>query len=315
MEPLVSYVVPAYNESAGIKEFYKQLTDELDKASGYRFEIIFINDGSADDTLDKLIELQKADPRVIVINFSRNFGHQIAITAGLDHADGDAVIIMDSDLQDPPAVSIELIEKWREGYDIVYAQRQTRNDTPFKRWTAHMFYRTLEKMAEVKIPTDTGDFRLMSRAAVREFRKFREHNRFVRGMVASLGFRQAAVRFKRPDRFAGETHYPLKKMLKLALDGMTSFSTKPLEIISHLGFWISGLSLLGIIYALVMRLVFPEHTVSGWTVIVISILFMGGVQLVTLGVIGSYVGRIYTETQNRPLYIISEIFKQGRDDK
>lgn len=309
---LVSYIFPIYNESGNIDLLYETMEKVTSKQKRFDFEFIFINDGSRDNSLDLLVELQQKDTRISVIDFSRNFGHQIAVTAGLDYASGDAVIIMDSDMQDPPSVSLELIEKWKEGYDVVYAQRRTRKDTFFKKFTADMFYRTLQKLADIDIPRNTGDFRLLDRKVVDEMKRFKEHNRFLRGMVSYVGFRQTAVLFDRDERYAGETGYPLKKMIKFAADGIFSFSTYPLRFIRNLGFTIASLAFLGIIYALVMRIFFPDITIEGWTFIVISILFMGGVQLTMLGVLGSYIGRIYTETQNRPLYMIQSVYHDAK---
>ena len=285
----------------------------LKKNKAYNYELIFINDGSRDDSFDLLLAIQQADPRVTVINFSRNFGHQIAVTAGIDHANGDAVIIMDSDMQDPPKVSLELIEKWEEGYDVVYAQRRTRKDTFFKKFTADMFYRTLQKLADIDIPRNTGDFRLMDKKVVNEMKRFKEHNRFLRGMVSYIGFKQIAVQFDRDERHAGETGYPLKKMIKFAADGIFSFSTYPLKFIRNIGFTIATFAFLGILYAVFMKIFFPAITIEGWTFIVISILFMGGVQLIMLGVLGSYIGRIYTESQDRPLYMIESIHSNAKN--
>ncbi len=308
----ISYVLPVYNESLGIKEFYQQLAEALKtKKSQYTFELIFVNDGSKDDSLEILKGLGKKDKRLKVLSFSRNFGHQAAITAGLDYAKGDAVIIMDTDLQDPPKVSLELIEKWEEGYGVVYAKRRTRRDTLFKKITAHVYYRSLRTLADIDIPADTGDFRLLDKTAVRELRKFREKNRFVRGLVSFIGFRQTAVEFDRLDRLAGETHYPFRKMVKLATDGITSFSTVPLKIITRVGMAMFVLSMFGIAYALAMKLFFPTVTVSGWTLLIIAILLIGGVQMISMGVIATYIGRIYTEAQMRPLYIVEEVIEQG----
>ena len=281
----------------------------------YDYELIFVNDGSRDDSLDLLRALQPKDKRITVINFARNFGHQIAVTAGLDYARGDAVIIMDSDMQDPPKVSFELIKKWEQGYDVVYAQRRSRKDTLFKRLTADLFYRTLQKLAEIDIPRNTGDFRLLDHKVVNELRKFKEHNRFLRGMVSYVGFKQIAVAFDRDERHAGVTGYPLKKMLKFAADGVFSFSTAPLKLIRDFGFTVAGLAFLGIIYAVILKVFFPSITIEGWTFIVISILLMGGVQLIMLGVLGSYIGRIYTEAQARPLYMIADILTSHNEHK
>jgi len=307
---LISYIFPIYNESGNIDLLYKTMSDLLKKHSQYNYEMLFINDGSKDDSLVLLQQLVKKDKRVTVIDLSRNYGHQIAVTTGLDHAVGDAIIIMDSDLQDPPKVSFELIKKWEEGFDVVYAQRRSRQDTLFKKITADLFYRTLQKLAEIDIPRNTGDFRLIDRRVVNELRRFKEHDRFLRGMVSFVGFNQIAVPFDRDERFAGETGYPLKKMLKFAADGITGFSTAPLKFIRSVGLFIAGLSFIGVLYALILKLFFPEFTVEGWAFIVMSILFTSGIQLIMLSVLGSYIGRIYTEVKDRPLYGIKGIYKQ-----
>ncbi len=310
----VSYVLPVFNEGAGIERFYGDLVRATNTVSDrYDFEFWFVDDGSTDDSADRLAAVAASDPRVKVVHLSRNFGHQIAITAGVDHADGDAVVIMDTDGQDPPEVSLRLVEEWENGYAVVYARRTTRKDGTFKRATAHAYYRLLSKLSDVEIPVDTGDFRLLDRAAVTQLRRYRERNRFVRGMVASLGFRQVAVPFDRQSRTSGATSYPLRKMVRLAVDGVTSFSTRPLELVFRLGFVVLGLSVLGIIYALAMKFFFPGVTVSGWTLLIIAILFMGGVQVMTLGLIGLYVGRIYTQVQHRPLYIVEQVVGTADD--
>lgn len=310
---LISYIFPIYNEEGNIELLVNTMNGLLKKHPKYNYEIIFINDGSKDKSLDMLVTLSKKDKRITVIDFARNFGHQIAVTAGLDYAKGDAVIIMDSDMQDPPKVSFELIEKWEQGYDVVYAQRRSRKDTFFKKLTADMFYRTLQKLADIDIPRNTGDFRLVDRKVVNEMKRFKEHNRFLRGMVSYIGFKQIAVPFDRDERHAGETGYPLKKMLKFAADGIFSFSTYPLKFIRNVGFFVASLAFLGIIYAIFMKIFFPEITIEGWTFIVISVLFMGGIQLIMLGVLGSYIGRIYTETQNRPLYMIQYLYRHEKN--
>lgn len=307
MKKLISYVFPIYNESGNMTKLYAEMTAEMAKvADKYDFEILCVNDGSKDDSLTQLIELHQKDERIRVINFSRNFGHQIAVTAGLDYAKGDAVIVMDADLQDPPAVSLELIEKWEEGFDVVYAQRRTRKDTTFKKLTAYAFYRVLDKFADIRIPKDTGDFRLMDRKVVDEMNKFRERNRFLRGMVSYVGFKQVAVQFDRQERFAGSTNYPLRKMIKLAVDGITSFSTLPLKLITQLG---SLMTIVGFIVLLVLVIAHLTGTIfSSWTYVAAIVVFVSGIQVTTLGVIGEYVGRIYQEAQNRPLYIVRDIF-------
>jgi len=309
LKKLISYILPVYNEDENIEIFYKVLTKTIERIEKiYEFELVFINDGSKDNSLKMLTQMHEKDDRVKVINFSRNFGHQIAITAGLDNCEGDAVIIMDTDLQDPPRVSLELIEKWEKGFDVVFAKRRNRKDGIFKKITAYLFYRILNKFIEFQIPLDTGDFRLVDKKVVKEFRKFRERNRFVRGLFSYLGFAQTAVLFDRDERHAGHTKYPFKKMLKFALDGITSFSVFPLKLITQFGFVVSMISFIGIVYALVLRIFFPEITVSGWTFLVIAILFLGGVQMIMLGIIGEYIGRIYSEVQGRPLYIIESIY-------
>ncbi|SFC56161.1 glycosyltransferase family 2 protein [Streptomyces aidingensis] len=310
---LISYVLPVYNEQDSIRRFHQELTAVLDRRPEYSYELIYVNDGSRDASLELLSDLAKNDPRVRVVDFARNFGHQIAITAGLDEAGGDAVIIMDTDLQDPPAVSLELIDAWRDGAEIVHARRRTRRDTLFKRATAHLFYRLLRSSTEVEIPLDTGDFRLLDRRAADELRRFRERSRFVRGMVAAMGFRQSEVLFDRDQRVAGETKYPLRKMAGLAIDGVTGFSTAPLRLITRLGFVVLALSLAGIGYAVAMKFFRPDITVSGWTMMMVVVLFLGGTQMLSLGVLGSYIGRIYAEVQGRPLYIVRQVVSGGDD--
>jgi polyisoprenyl-phosphate glycosyltransferase len=314
VKKLITYVFPIYNEAGNIELLYSTMAKMLADNPRYDYELIFVNDGSRDESLELLKKLHRFDHRVTVIEFARNFGHQIAVTAGLDHAKGDAVIIMDADMQDPPSVSFELVKKWEEGYEVVYAQRRTRKDTLFKRLTASLFYRTLRRLAEIEIPSNTGDFRLVDRLVDRkvvdEIKKFKEHNRFLRGMFSFVGFKQAAVQFDRDERHAGETGYPFMKMLRFAADGILSFSSTPLKFISMSGYVIAGISFLGVVYAVVVRLFFSPAAVPGWAFIVASILFIGGIQLIMLGVLGSYIGRIYTESQGRPLYIVKDIHGQ-----
>ncbi|WP_406178770.1 glycosyltransferase family 2 protein [Streptomyces canus] len=305
--PLISYVLPVYNERDGITAFHTELTAALDSRPELDFELVYINDGSTDGSLELLKGLAERDGRVRVVDFARNFGHQLAITAGLDLARGDAVIVMDTDLQDPPKVSLELVDAWREGAEIVHARRRSRQDSAFKRATAHLYYRVLRSSTDVDIPLDTGDFRLLDRRVAQELRRYRERSRFVRGIVASMGYRQTEVAFDRDERFAGETKYPLRKMARLAIDGVTSFSTAPLKMITRLGFVVLALSLLGILYALAMKFFRPEITVSGWTMLMCVVLFLGGTQMLSLGVIGAYIGRIYSEAQGRPLYLVREV--------
>ena len=312
MKKLISYVLPVFNESGNIDPLYKALSNLALQHKEYNCEFIFINDGSRDDSYNKLKKIQADDPRVTVVNLSRNFGHQLAVTAGLDIAMGDAVIIMDSDLQDPPKVSLELLQKWSEGYDVVYAQRKTRQDSWFKRQTANWYYIVLKKLADIEIPRDTGDFRLLDRKVVNSLNLFQEHNRFLRGLVSYAGFKQTGVLFDRDARYAGETNYPLRKMLSLPGNGILGFSTFPLKIISRLGYFVSGISFLGILYALIIKLFDSHAAVPGWAFIVIAILFVGGIQLIILGVLGSYIGRIYTETQGRPLYLVESVLRNNK---
>jgi dolichol-phosphate mannosyltransferase len=306
MKKKISYIFPIYNESGNIGLLYKTMDQLLKSKPEYEYELIFVNDGSKDDSLEKLIKIHKKDSRVRVVDFSRNFGHQIAVTAGLDLASGDAVIIMDSDLQDPPKISFELISKWEEGYDVVYAQRRSRKDSLFKKSTAFLYYWLLQRMAEIEIPRNTGDFRLMDRAVVNSIKLFNERDRFLRGMVSFVGFKQVAVQFDRDERHAGETGYPLKKMLKFASDGIIGFSTYPLKIIRNFGLFISFSAVVGILYAILMKLFYPTYVVDGWAFIVIAVLLVGGAQILMLSVLGSYIGRIFTETKSRPLYIIKK---------
>ena len=307
----ISFVVPFYDEGVNVEHFHDAIT-RTTAALPHALEFCYVNDGSSDDTLERLRGLQRTDPRVVVLNLSRNVGHQKAITAGMDFATGDAVVIMDADLQDPPAVALELIARWEEGYDVAYAQRRSRKDTWFKKATADLYYRTLDRIADVRIPRNTGDFRLMDRKVVDEVKKFREHDRYVRGIVASVGFRQVAVPFDRDERLHGETHYPLGKMIRLAADGILGFSTFPLRLISRLGLATSAIALLWMLQTVAHKLLFPGDLVQGWALIMIAILFVGGVQMMILGVLGSYIGRIYREVQDRPLYSLEGIYTAGR---
>jgi len=304
----VAYVLPVHDEAATLPEFHAALLASTEKRPDLAFEFVYVDDGSRDASLEHLLGLRADDDRVTVIGLSRNFGHQIAVTAGLDAVPGaDAVVVMDTDLQDPPAVSLELIEVWERGADVVYAQRRTRRDSPFKRATAFGFYWLLERLATSEIPRNVGDFRLMDRRVVAEVVKFREHNRFLRGIVASVGFRQEAVLFDRDARTAGETGYPLRRMVKFAVDGILGFSTIPLQMITRLGLVISFLSVLVACYVVGVKVLTPENAVPGWAFLGVGMFLLGGVQLVMMGVIGSYVGRVYTEVQDRPLYSVAAV--------
>jgi dolichol-phosphate mannosyltransferase len=303
----ITFIVPVFNEEKCINKFYKELTSVIKTTPKYRFKIIFVNDGST-DTSDEILEsIFRKAKNVSVINLSRNFGHQVAITAGLDHVNSDAAIIIDADLQDPPKVAMKLISKWESGFEVVYAKRRNRKDSFIKRNTAYIFYRFLKIFSTINIPNDTGDFRLVDKKVINSIQKFREQNRYMRGLFTYVGFKQTAILYDRDKRYSGTTHYTFSKMLSLAFNGITGFSTVPLKMIAQIGFLVSFLSFIGIIYAIVMRIFFPEVTVTGWTLMIISILFMGGIQMFTLGIVGIYIGKIYTEVQNRPLYLVSSI--------
>lgn len=302
---LVSIIIPIYNEEATIPELYRRIDNTL-KALKFDFEMIFINDGSKDSSLNLLENLRKKDDRVKILSFSRNFGHQIAISAGIDYANGNAAIIMDGDLQDPPELIPKMLEKHKKGYEIVYAKRKTRQDTFFKKITASMFYQLINILSDTKIPQEVGDFRLMDRKALDSLKQLKEKSRFIRGLTSWIGFKHTIIEFERDKRFAGQTNYPLNKMIKLAIDSITGFSYKPLKIATYIGFGAAMIGFLGGVYAIILKILEPNSTVLGWTTIVIAIFFMGGIQLMILGIIGEYIGRIYTETQNRPLYIIDK---------
>lgn len=303
---LLSVVVPCYNEEAVLTQTHGTLMDELGRLEGMDFEIIYVNDGSRDQTETILRELQESDPRVRAILLARNFGHQMAVTAGMQASNGDAVVLIDADLQDPPRVIHDFVARWREGFDVVYGIRTSREgESAFKLATAKAFYRLLNRMSDVEIPLDTGDFRLMDRTVVDVINAMPESARYLRGMVSWVGYRQIAQPYERAARVAGESKYPLFKMLKFATDGLVSFSSTPLKLATSLGLLCSGLALAGILYALGQRL-FTDIWVSGWTLLFIAILFFGGVQLLTVGIIGEYVGRIYTQVKMRPLYLVRE---------
>jgi polyisoprenyl-phosphate glycosyltransferase len=298
-----SVIIPVYNEEAVIHETYRRLSQVM-TSIGEPYELLFVNDGSKDLTVEIIEELAESDERVQLLDFSRNFGHQIAITAGVDYARGQAVVIIDADLQDPPELIPLMIEKWKEGYEVVYAKRAKRKgETLFKKISAALFYRTLHALTEVNIPLDTGDFRLMDRKVCEAMQGIREKNRFVRGLVSWVGFRQTAIEYVREERFAGKTKYPLGKMLRFSMDGITSFSYKPLKLSTYLGFVISFSSFVYLVISLGLKL-FSNSTVAGWTSLIACVLLLNGVILILLGILGEYIGRIYDETKNRPLYVL-----------
>jgi dolichol-phosphate mannosyltransferase len=304
--PLLSIVTPCYNEEEVIDETIRRLKTFCSELVNFNVELIFVDDGSRDRTRELLKCFATSDSRIKLIGFARNFGHQIAVTAGIDAANGDAVVLIDADLQDPPEIIHQMIAKWREGYDVVYGTRSERQgESAFKLATARGFYRLLNRLSDVTIPLDTGDFRLMSRNVVDTLRAMPERDRFVRGMVSWVGFKQTALPYKRAERFAGASKYPLRKMLRFAMDGILSFSTTPLQMSAMAGIICASFALLGIIYAVLLRL-FSNSWVEGWTALIVAVLFIGGVQLIAIGVVGAYIGRIYNEIKNRPLYVVQE---------
>ncbi|MCK5128481.1 MAG: glycosyltransferase family 2 protein [Clostridiales bacterium] len=299
----LSVVVPMYFEEAVVEECHSRLSAVV---SDYDYEVIYVNDGSTDNTLPMLKDIASKNNRIKIISFSRNFGHQAAVTAGVKYATGDCIVIIDADLQDPPEIIPDMINLWQEGYEVVYAKRKKRKgESFFKRLTAKAFYRILGSLTDTKIPNDTGDFRLIDRKVANAFKQMGEHNRFIRGMVAWLGFKQIPIEYVRDVRYAGETKYPLKKMLKLALDGIMSFSTKPIKLVTNLGALTLLFSFGIIVYVLISK--FTGNAISdGWASTMIVITMLSGVQLISLGVVGGYISRIYEESRNRPIYLISE---------
>ncbi|HEY0303781.1 MAG TPA: glycosyltransferase family 2 protein [Longimicrobiales bacterium] len=304
-QELISIVVPVFNEAEGIEEFYTRAKAVAESMIEMEHELIFVDDGSRDGSFRKLNAIAQSDSRVIILKFARNFGHQIAITAGLDAARGDCVVVIDSDLQDPPEVIPRMVDKWRAGYDVVFGVRSQRDgESAMKLLTASLFYRLLRKVTNIEIPVDVGDFRLMSRRALDHLKSMRENDRFVRGLVSWIGFNQIGLEYERAARFAGETKYPYRKMLKFALDGITSFSTAPLKLASLMGYLASGLAFFGLISMFPLK--WLGYTISGWASMMVGMFFLGGVQLVCLGIIGEYIGRIFMEVKKRPLYIVEQ---------
>jgi glycosyltransferase involved in cell wall biosynthesis len=311
--PRYSIVAPVFNEEAGLREFYRRTSAVMNTLDG-AVELVLVFDGSRDRSPDIGRELRAQDPRIKIISFSRNFGHQVAITAGIDYAEGDAVVIIDSDLQDPPEVIPELVAKWKQGYQVVYAQRKRRKgETFFKLFTASLFYRVIRRLASIDIPADAGDFRLIDRQVVLAMRKMREHHRFMRGLSVWVGFKQTGIQYERQERFAGTTQYPLNKMIRFAADAITGFSYVPLQLATTVGFWVSGIALLAIPIVAILR-VFGSNFFYGEATILIAALFLGGVQLIFLGILGEYLGRIYDEVKNRPLYITTEAPPKPKDE-
>lgn len=310
-QALISVVVPVFNESKVLDAFYDRIKQVADSASAYRWEIIFVDDGSSDGSYGKMVAVADSDERVKLIKFTRNFGHQMAITAGIAKASGDAVAVIDADLQDPPEVIVNFVEKWEEGYDVVYGVREKREgESRMKLLTAAVFYRVLRKMTNVSIPVDTGDFRLIDKRVVRAFLRLRERDRFVRGLVSWLGFKQIGISYHRESRYAGETKYPMKKMIKFAIDGITSFSTVPLKLSTWLGYFASFFGFTYAVYVVIQK--YLGNTVPGFATIIVGMFFLGGVQLICLGILGEYMARIFNETKRRPIYLIEEVYKKNQ---
>lgn len=304
-KPSYSIIAPVYNEEGNLRELYAQMKQTLD-TTGEAWELVLVNDGSRDRSMEIMQALQQQDPRIKIVDFAKNFGHQLAVTAGLDYAQGDAVVIIDADLQDPPAVILQMIKQWKQGYQVVYAVRsERRGESWFKEFTAKAFYRIIYRITDVDIPLDTGDFRLMDRKVVDTLKTMRERHRFIRGMTSWVGFKQTGVEYVREERFAGETHYPFRKMFKFALDAITGFSYLPLQIATYAGFSIAGLSAVATLVVIYARLFLESKAFLGQATTLVVVLFLGGIQLITLGIIGEYLGRIYDEVKGRPLYIVS----------
>ena len=309
--PILSVVVPVFNEEESLDELYRRVTESLG-GSGESFELVLVDDGSRDGSLSRMQALAARDPRVVLVRLSRNFGHQIAVSAGVDAARGQAIVLMDADLQDPPEVVPQMLALWRKGFDVVYGRRTRRSgESWFKKATAAAFYRLIRKMTSIDIPADVGDFRLMSRRVVDVLKQFQERNRFVRGMVAWIGFRQTAIDYQRQVRASGETKYPLRKMVRFAADAIFSFSHVPLRIATGLGLVVSTLSFAYGVFAILGRF-FGWGFVHGWASLMVAVTFLGGVQLVSLGIIGEYLGRVYDEVKQRPLYV-GEVERARRD--
>lgn len=305
---LLSVIAPIYNEKESLPEFYRRVSAVLESVDP-AWEMILVDDGSSDGSTNQIMELAQQDARVVPVIFARNFGHQIAVTAGMDYARGEAVVVIDADLQDPPELILDMMTKWREGYEVVYAVREERvGESWFKLATASLFYRLIYRITDVDIPMDTGDFRLLDRQVVDVMGSMRERHRFLRGMSAWIGFRQVGVPYKRAARFAGETKYPLKKMLRLALNAITGFSYFPLQLATYFGFLSAGMAIIAIPVVAILRMTGSQFF-FGQASTLIAVLFLGGVQLISLGILGEYIGRLYDEAKGRPLYVVRSIKK------
>jgi dolichol-phosphate mannosyltransferase len=304
-QPTYTIIAPIYNEIENIQVLYQRVSEVMD-STGEPWEFVMVDDGSSDGSTQAILDLQAKDEKIIPVIFARNFGHQIAVTAGLDYSSGEAVTIIDADLQDPPEVILDLIAKWKEGYEVVYAVRSKREgESWFKLFTAAAFYRVIQRITDVKIPMDTGDFRLLDRKVVQVMNSMREKHRFLRGMSVWVGFKQIGVEYERAERFAGETKYPLKKMLKLASDAITGFSYLPLRIATYLGLVAAGSGVVALLVVIILRLI-GSQVLEGQAVTLIALLFLGGVQLLSLGLLGEYIGRLYDEARGRPLYTVRD---------
>ena len=316
MKPTYTIIAPIFNEIENIPALYQRVSEVMNR-TGEAWEFVMVDDGSSDGSTQAILDLKAKDEKVIPVIFARNFGHQIAVTAGLDYSRGQSVIIIDADLQDPPEVILDLIAKWKEGYEVVYAVRSKREgETWFKLFTAAAFYRTIQRITDVNLPMDTGDFRLLDRKVVEVMKGMREKHRFLRGMSVWVGFKQTGVEYERAERYAGETKYPLKKMFRLASDAITGFSYFPLQLATYLGFIAAGSSVVTFLIVIILRLA-GSQLLSGQAATLIAVLFLGGVQLISLGMLGEYVGRLYDEAKDRPLYIVRKDLEveQGQEEK
>lgn len=303
----LSIVIPMYYEEEVVNECYTRLEKVVTNLEGYEYEIIFVNDGSKDKTLELLTEIAKENKNVKIVSFARNFGHQAAVTAGLKEVTGDVILIIDADLQDPPELIPDMLKLWEEGNEVIYGERKSREgESKFKLFTASMFYKTLNALSDVEIPKNTGDFRLVDRKVVDKINAMPEHNKFLRGLFSWVGYKQYAFKYERKERFAGETKYPLKKMLKLAADGIIGFSTKPLKLLGGLGIISICISFLILIYALLSFIFSWNNLAEGWTSLMVAITFFAGVQLLSVWILSEYIGRIYDETKKRPEYVIDK---------
>lgn len=311
--PLISVIAPVYNEVEVLGAFYARASAAMRAIEAVDYEIVLVDDGSADGSWERMNELGAGDPRLVLVRLARNFGHQIAITAGVDIARGDAVVVIDADLQDPPEVIGRMVDRWLDGYDVVYGVRTSRaGETRTKLWTAGLFYRLLRRFTAIDIPIDVGDFRLLSRRAADQLRELREKDRFVRGLVSWMGYQQVGVQYERDERAAGETKYPMGKMIKFAADGITSFSTVPLKLASWMGYLASAFAFLYMLSVFIQK--WMGYTIEGWATIMVAMLFVGGVQLICLGIMGEYIGRIFNEVKPRPVYVLDQV-RSGSENR